>query len=361
MHNQFVYNDRHILKALKREINPIALFQSMGMGQYTINSRGELRCACFIHGGTNCTAFRGNLEKNRFTCYTERCVVSGDVFDVATAKFGATGVKYVVDFGRPWTDEERKDVDFKIANREKCDQPPPTQALVDRYASNDLDCWLYRGIMPTVINRFELGYSPNNETRMIMPLRDENGTLYGLQARIADSVWLQFAHIKKHLNYPTGMPKCSHVYGLYQALNMKRDEERTMRNPPRRDTFIILEGNHCALASHQAAELLEGSSDWTPDLEMVGAAMGAEISRQQALLIAKHFGKVIVIPDWDADTSTYKESLVESTRRHLEGWCSIYRVNLPPELGVKDWGTILEKRRDPNLMAQLLKRKKFVA
>lgn len=355
------YNDRHILRAVKSDVNPVALFEAMGMRNVQIGSNGIIRAACFIHGGDNPTSFRGNLNKGRFTCYSRRCVVSGDIFDVAIAKFGGNpgvGIKFVVDFGRPWRPEEREEL-IRIRHVDRPEQPLPTEEMVQRFRSNDLTCWLNRRIPPPIIERFELGSGTQPPERMVMPLRDENGTIYGLQGRLIDTCWERFT--RKHINYPDGMLKMEHAYGLYQALEIKRTEQENMRNPPSRDTFLIVEGPYCVLASHSAADMLEGTQHWSRELEMVGAVMGNAISRQQALLIARHFGRVIVIPDWDAEKGRYGEELVSTVRHYLTGYCSIFRVNLPPELGVKDWGELIERKMDPMKMVEILRSKRFVA
>ena len=358
--------NRDELARLKANINPIALLKELGMRNYTL-SGGNLRTKCPIHGGKSQVNFVANIAKGRFTCYGEnQCVVSGDIFDLVEAKFKNKGlaINFIKDFGRVWTPEEKQYIEIKIKQNSGPQQNKATEEVIKFYQSQNLSCWEKRGIDIPVINRFELGYAPASD-RAIFPLRDENGTLYGCQGRLMDKVW-EDCGIPRYITHPAGLIKSNHIYGLYQALEVKRWERDNLDNPPMRDTFVLFEGNFCTTALHQAALMTKGKKNWRPYFETCGSVMGSAISKAQAFLITKHFTKILVVPDWSTNNGTYAEKLVESAKHEFHGFCSVSRVNIPEfefmgDIQLKDIGDYIEHRKSIDDVMWALDHPKFVS
>ena len=60
------------LNLLKESVDIFYLMDQLGI-KYTKASRKELRGTCSIHGGDNKTAFRFNLQKRTWVCFTHKC------------------------------------------------------------------------------------------------------------------------------------------------------------------------------------------------------------------------------------------------------------------------------------------------
>lgn len=75
------------LTLLKESVDIFYLFEQLGIS-YNKVSRREIRGACSIHGGDNKTAFRFNLEKRTWVCFTHKCheFYGSDILGLIMAK-----------------------------------------------------------------------------------------------------------------------------------------------------------------------------------------------------------------------------------------------------------------------------------
>jgi 5S rRNA maturation endonuclease (ribonuclease M5) len=128
-----------------------------------------------------------------------------------------------------------------------------------------------RGLMPGTIRRFGVGlYNGRGflRGRIVIPIHDEHGTLIAYAGRA-------IGNQEPKYRFPAGFKKSRVPFNLHRA-----------RAAGARDV-ILVEGFFDAFAVHQGG------------YASVVALMGSTLSRAQADLLTKHFGRALVMLDGD--------------------------------------------------------------
>ena len=252
----------------------------------------ELRGACKVHGGDNPTAFRFNLESRSWCCYTRHCEGESDrdlvgLIQKATGQSFYESVKFLAELAgidlnnQDQLSEEYLRLKQQQEMRKEIKQTQPSvpvtnfypEEIVEELITNRSKYFLDRGFPIEILDFYEIGGMTDSKGvhRETIPIRDEDGNLITVSARRTDSnedpKYLLLKDIRKETT----------LYNLHVAKNYVGDDR----------TLILVEG----FVDVWALVLL--------GVYNVVAAMGTDITPNQARLIWKYAENVIVMLDPD--------------------------------------------------------------
>ncbi len=252
----------------------------------------ELRGACRVHGGDNPTAFRFNLESRSWCCYTRHCEGESDrdlvgLVQKATGQSFYESVKFLADLaGIDLTNQEqlseayvklKQEQEMRKEIRQTQPSAPVTnfypEEIVEELIAKRSNYFLDRGFPIEILDFYEVGGMTDSKgvLRETIPIRDEDGNLITVSARRTDSnedpKYLLLKDVRKEVT----------LYNLHVAKNYVGDDR----------TLILVEG----FVDVWALILL--------GVYNVVAAMGTDITPNQARLIWKYAENVIVMLDPD--------------------------------------------------------------
>jgi len=252
----------------------------------------ELRGACKVHGGDNPTAFRFNLESRSWCCYTRHCEGESDrdlvgLIQKATGQSFYESVKFLAELAgidlnnQDQLSEEYLRLKQQQEMRKEIKQTQPSvpvtnfypEEIVEELITNRSKYFLDRGFPIEILDFYEIGGMTDSKGvhRETIPIRDEDGNLITVSARRTDSnedpKYLLLKDIRKEAT----------LYNLHVAKNYVGDDR----------TLILVEG----FVDVWALVLL--------GVYNVVAAMGTDITPNQARLIWKYAENVIVMLDPD--------------------------------------------------------------
>ncbi len=252
----------------------------------------ELRGACKVHGGDNPTAFRFNLESRSWCCYTRHCEGESDrdlvgLVQKATGQSFYESVKFLADLaGIDLTNQDqlseayvrlKQEQEMRKEIRQTQPSAPVTnfypEEVVEALILNRTSYFSDRGFPIEILDFYEIGGMTDSKGvhRETIPIRDEDGNLITVSARRTDSnedpKYLLLKDVRKEVT----------LYNLHVAKNYVGDDR----------TVILVEG----FVDVWALILL--------GVYNVVAAMGTDITPNQARLIWKYAENVIVMLDPD--------------------------------------------------------------
>lgn len=217
------------LQYLKATVDPQFLLETLGF-RITNSNRHELRAACIIHGGDNSTAFRFNLDKRTWVCFSHKCheQFGNDIIGLIMAVNGVgfmDALEYLKNMVGGIDDFENKLVAYKYNKERKehtemfgehqhipdfvCEKcllqfkPFRSERFIkDNYAIETLDTFEIAG-----------GFTDNEGyVRDIIPIRDTDGELVAYSLRdIRDDV----SDNDKKYKLTPGFNKDSVLYNLW--------------------------------------------------------------------------------------------------------------------------------------------------
>jgi len=252
----------------------------------------ELRGACKVHGGDNPTAFRFNLESRTWCCYTRHCEGDSDrdligLVQKVTGQSFYESVKFLADLsGIDLTNQDQMSEEYirlkqQQEMRKEIRQTQTSAAVTNFYSeevleeliANRSNYFLDRGFPVEILDFYEVGGMTDSKgvLRETIPIRDEDGNLITVSARRTDSnedpKYLLLKDVRKEVT----------LYNLHVAKNYVGDDR----------TLIVVEG----FVDVWALVLL--------GVYNVVAAMGTDITPNQARLIWKYAENVVVMLDPD--------------------------------------------------------------
>ena len=185
-------NFREKIEALKLSVEPKYLLESLGFKIENENSK-ELRCRCIIHGGDNKTAFRFNIEKRTWSCYSHHChEIYG--YDMISLVMGVLKINFkeAVEYLQSISSNEVDLYEYKhTQEKNKFISENNKEIIINE---NSLLC--YKGLRSThfnkngfsneILNHFEVGggYTDKNGIiRDVIPIRNDKGELVAYSFR----------------------------------------------------------------------------------------------------------------------------------------------------------------------------------
>lgn len=284
------------IASIKQIVDPESVLNFLG---FRIIKRGqkELRGPCKVHGGDNPTGFRFNLENRTWCCYTRHCEGDGDR-DLIGLVQKTQGISFVesvrlladlagVDLENQESFSERflelkKEQEIRKEVRQSRPRSSVTsyfpEHVVEELRPKRSSYFLDRGFPENLLDFYDIGGMTDGKGvhRDTIPIRDEYGNLLTISARRTDSNEDPKYLLLKNVN------KGTTLYNLDLAKDFVGDT---------------------AQGQDRTLVLVEGFVDvWA--LAMLGvfnvvAAMGTDITPEQARLLGKYAENVIVMLDAD--------------------------------------------------------------
>lgn len=283
--------EQETITRIKQVVEPESVLQHLGFHIIRRTSK-ELRGPCKVHGGDNPTAFRFNLETRTWCCYTRHCEGDSDrdlvglVQKVQSTSFVESVTLLANLAGVDLNNQEqlseellklKKQQEIRKEIRRSKSQIPVTstfpeealEELLGRRSSYFTD----RGFDIQLLDFYEVGgmVDSHGVHRDTIPIRDEDGNLVTISARRTDSdqdpKYILLKNILKEVT----------LYNLHVAKHYVGLDR----------TLILVEGfvdvwSLCALGIYN-----------------VIAAMGTDITPNQARLIWKYAENVVIMLDPD--------------------------------------------------------------
>ncbi len=278
----------------------------------------EVRGPCKVHGGDNPTAFRFNLESRTWCCYTRHCEGEADrdligLVQKATGQSFTDSVKFLADLaGIDLNNEDQLSEEYlKLKQqqemRKEIRQTQPAAAVarfypeevVEELVKQRSNYFLDRDFPVEILDFYEVGGMTDSKGvhRETIPIRDEDGNLITVSARRTDSdkdpKYLLLKDVRKEVT----------LYNLHVAKNYVGDDR----------TLILVEG----FVDVWSLVLL--------GVYNVVAAMGTDITPNQARLIWKYAENVVVMLDPDDAGRTATSRVVKL----LEKGAFVRIISLP--------------------------------
>lgn len=302
---------------IKQLVDPEMLLNHLG---FHIDRRTpkELRGPCRVHGGTNRTAFRFNVESKTWCCYTRHCEGDKDkdvigLVQLVTGQPFIESVKFLADLcGINLEDQSQLSEEFKqlkqqremlLEQRRSQPSAPVTsffpEDIVEELLPHRSEYFIQRGFAEELLDFYEVGGMTDSRGvhRETIPIRDEDGYLLTVSARRTDS---------------DENPK----YIL-------------MKDIPKEATLYNLHIAKCYAGIDRTLILVEGFVDvWA--LSSLGiynavAIMGTHVTLNQARLLWRHAENIIVMLDPDAAGREATPKVVKM----LEQGASVRAIDLP--------------------------------
>jgi len=264
----------------------------------------EVRGPCKVHGGDNPTAFRFNLESRTWCCYTHHCEGEKDrdligLVQQATGQSFMDSVKFLADLAgidldnQDQLSEEYLKLKQQQEMRKEIRQTQPAASVTSFYPEEVVEelvkqrsnYFLDRDFPVEILDFYEVGGMTDSRGihRETIPIRDEDGNLITVSARRTDSdedpKYLLLKDVRKEVT----------LYNLHVAKNYVGEDR----------TLILVEG----FVDVWSLVLL--------GVYNVVAAMGTDITPNQARLIWKYAENVVVMLDPDDAGRTATERVVK--------------------------------------------------
>jgi DNA primase len=195
---------REIVDEIKDLVDIDALLSLIGFVPKYRNSK-EIRGACPIHRGNNVTAFRFNIEKRTFACFTKGCQETGnDIVNLVMKCFGCdfmTAIKYLADLAGINLDlleidpaaVEKREIKRFMSIEEKMDfynklSSEVPEDMAKLFMLNRDNYYIDRGFSEEILDYFEVGkaYDAYGVSRATIPVRDDVCRLVGILGRRTD-------------------------------------------------------------------------------------------------------------------------------------------------------------------------------
>lgn len=225
---------REKLQYLKGTVDPQFLLESLGF-KITNHNRHELRATCKVHGGDNSTAFRFNLDKRTWVCFTHKCheTFGNDIIGLIKAINGVDfmgALSYLRDLVGGIDDFEHKLVDFKRKKKREEHEEMfgnnryvpdiVTEKCLHQFKSFRSQRFIKDGYAKETLDHFEIGGGFTDKesiVRDVIPIRDTDGELVAYSLRdVRDDV----SDNDKKYQLTPGFNKDAVLYNLWQIKDL---------------------------------------------------------------------------------------------------------------------------------------------
>lgn len=300
------------------------VLETLGAKRITKGTR-EVRCCCPLHSSNNPNSFKFNLENKLWICYVEK--IGGNIF---------TLIRY---YYKLETNEEALkklgeilciDIEGLEINEDKFKEQLEVKAWLNRILNNN-ECnkefnintlglkksiKRYRQFNKEILDIFEVYYL-KDMNRICFPIRDENSMLIGASLRKVnenDKI--------KWLHEPSGIKTKEVLYNI----------------------------NNC-IKKYSGVFLVEGIIDvislYNIGIPNAVASFGCSLSKEQLLMLMKHFDDVIIAYDNDIAGEKGRKKAISTLKNVMNvRWLEVKNVKDVGEiknieefnkLKIKDW------------------------
>jgi len=320
-------------KAVKDAVPITAVLQHYGV-QGLKKSGHELRGRCPIHKGEGSDAFKVNVEKNVFQCFS--CQAKGNVLDFVAAMEKCSvrdaGVKLQEWFtiaagsgqgaattapatGSKLASEKRAGPAPALSRGETAEKNKPLGFQLQGIVHNH-PYLAGRGVTTETAQHFGVGFFPGKGSmsgRVVIPIHNEQGELVAYAGRAIDGS-------EPRYKLPAGFHKAQVLYNLHRAVEVG---ERGL---------IVVEGFFDSILVSQAG------------YPFVVALMGCSLSEEQERLLVAHADRVVLMLDGDEAGRQGTDECLRRLARQV--WVKVAHVpdgKQPDMLTAEELRALLEK------------------
>jgi len=320
--------------------------ESLGVTQIHVNEdKGYLICPTICHNPVNVASSMKLYwyQNNKiFRCYTE-CNEAMSIFTLykkymelnyyPITYFDAVEyVKRCLKHINTSRELRNKKVDIDLKKYKFTAQLPELQA----YDEHVLECfthyyhpdWLRDGILPEVMDKFEISYSLPDAS-VVIPQRDINGRLIGIREREFEP-WRIAEFGKYHpitvgnINYK--FPEMFQLYGAYQH----------QKGIKARRSVILVEGEKSVLLD----------DGFYGDMANAVAVCGCHTNKYHISLLTDILGANEIIIAFDKEYDDWRSEKARKYRQTIEKICRTYKGHASFSY-IWDYGNLLDEKDSP--------------
>jgi 5S rRNA maturation endonuclease (ribonuclease M5) len=357
--------DYTVIKEVVREsIDPILLLEHYGVDIPQRNIKyDKVRCACPIHGGDNPTGFSFDLNTKQFTCFTSHCGESPDDWFWIPKDHRATVPRDLFLFIKMMEEKKAyeegrrgfkcsfnrvlkvaseiagielekgltydKSISDKLENQKWIREMAKVNQNVELEVFSEEDIEVFQAQLPIadeyiatrkfedyILEEFEIGYSPEGVDepwnankrdfagRVIIPVRDDEGSLVGWSGRLATDDKKAIKRFNKWM-HKMDFDKGFVLFNYDKAKDFIRETKE----------LILVEGPWDAIRL------------WSYGISNVVAVMGSALTPEQLSLAVSSAFKIYVMLDQDGAGQSGANRICEQLKPYVD----VYTFKLPTD------------------------------
>ena len=240
----------------------------------------EFTIYCLFHKNLHTPSFYINYKTGLWQCFNPSCGKKGNfrqLYRQVTGKVFAQNSRLdIVSL--------KNELDRVLSYRDKDDDIVLDTVQID-YEDNEQLFYLTplheRGLSHTTLEKFEVGFS-KSKNRIVIPVRNQQYKIVGLIGRAIESL--------QEPRY------------LYNKGFKRADVLLNIQNAKAFSEVIVVEGSVDAMKVHEAG------------FPNVVATLGAQVSRNQVVLLKKYFDKIIIFSDNDDAGNAMRDAIIDLCR-----------------------------------------------
>ena len=240
----------------------------------------EFTIYCLFHKNLHTPSFYINYKTGLWQCFNPSCGKKGNfrqLYRQVTGKVFAQNSRLdIVSL--------KNELDRVLSYRDKDDDIVLDTVQID-YEDNEQLFYLTplheRGLSHTTLEKFEVGFS-KSKNRIVIPVRNQQYKIVGLIGRAIESLQ------EPRYLYNKGFKRADVLFNIQNAKAFSE--------------VIVVEGSVDAMKVHEAG------------FPNVVATLGAQVSRNQVVLLKKYFDKIIIFSDNDDAGNAMRDAIIDLCR-----------------------------------------------
>lgn len=240
----------------------------------------EFTIYCLFHKNLHTPSFYINYKTGLWQCFNPSCGKKGNfrqLYRQVTGKVFAQNSRLdIVSL--------KNELDRVLSYRDKDDDIVLDTVQID-YEDNEQLSYLTplheRGLSHTTLEKFEIGFS-KSKNRIVIPVRNQQYKIVGLIGRAIESLQ------EPRYLYNKGFKRADVLFNIQNAKAFSE--------------VIVVEGSVDAMKVHEAG------------FPNVVATLGAQVSKNQVVLLKKYFDKIIIFSDNDDAGNAMRDAIIDLCR-----------------------------------------------
>lgn len=240
----------------------------------------EFTIYCLFHKNLHTPSFYINYKTGLWQCFNPSCGKKGNfrqLYRQVTGKVFAQNSRLdIVSL--------KNELDRALSYRDKDDDIVLDTVQID-YEDNEQLSYLTplheRGLSHTTLEKFEIGFS-KSKNRIVIPVRNQQYKIVGLIGRAIESLQ------EPRYLYNKGFKRADVLFNIQNAKAFSE--------------VIVVEGSVDAMKVHEAG------------FPNVVATLGAQVSKNQVVLLKKYFDKIIIFSDNDDAGNAMRDAIIDLCR-----------------------------------------------
>ena len=240
----------------------------------------EFTIYCLFHKNLHTPSFYINYKTGLWQCFNPSCGKKGNfrqLYRQVTGKVFAQNSRLDII-------SLKNELDRVLSYRDKDDDIVLDTVQID-YEDNEQLSYLTplheRGLSHTTLEKFEIGFS-KSKNRIVIPVKNQQYKIVGLIGRAIESLQ------EPRYLYNKGFKRADVLFNIQNAKAFPE--------------VIVVEGSVDAMKVHEAG------------FPNVVATLGAQVSKNQVVLLKKYFDKIIIFSDNDDAGNAMRDAIIDLCR-----------------------------------------------